>query len=276
MEHGQYIPGDSFYIKGLSDKPGLTFVEAKAEEQPPNENRDDDEDDYDVQIKVVVHAAVSVYGKDELEKVLSDVKDGVFGEYGENIKVLKEEVLRSEQSFHEVAVTILLDSYQADLEMKDSVFYKTFWNKHMEKIVKEGVCYTNKKVSDDLRKKLKTNIDELGKKTPIDFHPKSNDTVRDLVHPALYPFIKGVSKVKNESKVPKDPSEEEPTDFWGRKYDDSKFQWLPTPFEVTEERKIKIHEYINNLERNIVPELYDNLEDLFEIHRVPKKRPSCL
>ena len=39
-EHGQYIPGDSFYIKGLSDKPGLTFVEAKAEGRPPNENRD--------------------------------------------------------------------------------------------------------------------------------------------------------------------------------------------------------------------------------------------
>ncbi len=33
--------------------------------------------------------------------------------------------------------------------------------------------------------------------TDIDWHPDSNDIVRDLVHPSMYPYIKGVSSLKN-------------------------------------------------------------------------------
>ena len=30
---------------------------------------------------------------------------------------------------------------------------------------------------------------------PPDYHPNSNDIVRDLVHPALYSYVKGVTNV---------------------------------------------------------------------------------
>ena len=261
-----YLPGDTFSLLGLSDKSGLTFIEAKAEEFPPYKERGEEYDDYNAQIRVVVHAAVDVY-KDDLEKVLVDVNEWIVGEHKDDILVLKKEIVRSEQAFHEVSMTILLEDYSADdfIELKDSDFYKNFWNKHMDNIVKEGVCYSKGKVPDDLKKKLKANIEELGKKTPVDFHPKSNDSVRDLVHPALYPYIKGVSKLKNKSNIPEDSTNDEPMDFWGRKYEDSKFQWLPTPFEITEDKKVKINEYINNLDREVFPELYENLESLFEI-----------
>ena len=266
---GPYLPGDTLSLPGLSDRAGLTFIEAKAEELPPYKERGKEYDDCNTQIKITVHASVDVYstGKDTLEKVLVDVNEWIVGKRKKYVTVLKREIVRSEQAFHEVNMTILFDNYYVDdfIELKESDFHKTFWNKHMEKIIREGVCYSKGKVTEDLKKKLKANIEELGKKTPIDFHPKSNDIVRDLVHPALYPYIKGVSKLKNSSNIPKDPTNDEPVDFWGRKYEDSKFQWLPTPFEITEDKRVKIKEYINNLDREAFPELYENLENLFEI-----------
>ena len=89
--------------------------------------------------------------------------------------------------------------------------------------------------------------------------------MRDRVHPALYPGIKEITKVKKDAKLPTEPTEEEAKDFWGRAYEDSKFQWLPTPFKITSERKCKIQEYINNLDQSVFPALYQDLEHLFEI-----------
>ena len=46
-----------------------------------------------------------------------------------------------------------------------------------------------------LRDSLKKNVTKLAENTQVDYHPNSNDIVRDLVHPALYPYVEGVSKV---------------------------------------------------------------------------------
>ena len=272
-QDGVFLPGDSFAFPGLGEKPGLTFIEAKAGVMPDYSSDSDADiyEDYDALIKAVVHADTGAYGSDEdsLKKVLSDVNGWMDdGEESEKyLKVIKQEIVRSEPAFHEVHITIIVESYMASDfigEVKNSVFNETFWNKNMKKIIKEGVCYGRKKVSVELEKKLKANIDELAEKIPVDYHPRSNDIVRDLVHPALYPYIRGVSKLKKDAKVPTDLTEDESNDFWGRKYEDSKFQWLPTPFKITDGRKCKIQEYINNLDQEAFPELYENLEMLFE------------
>ena len=47
-EYGSFNPGDSFAFPGLTEKPGLTFIEAKAEEMPDYDDRDSDVyNDYD-------------------------------------------------------------------------------------------------------------------------------------------------------------------------------------------------------------------------------------
>ena len=48
-----------------------------------------------------------------------------------------------------------------------------------------------------LREKLKLCFQEMMENLPIDWHIGSNNQVRDLIHPSLYPYVKGVSALKN-------------------------------------------------------------------------------
>ena len=260
-----FIPGDSFSLPGLSQKPGLTLIEAKAEKMPPYDERDEEvyDDDFDTQLRVIIRVDKSTFGKDG-DSLKSAAKEWVKGDR-DDIKIIREETIKSEKEFQEVSLTVLLNAWDlSDFigEVTDSLFYENFWNKYMNDIITEGVCYSDKKVPESLEKALKASIDNLAKNTPVDYHPKSNDIVRDLVHPALYPYIKDISKLKKKIKPEKN---EEEMDFWGRKYEDSKFQWLPSPFLITKERRCKIQEYINNLDRNAFPDLYLHLESLFEV-----------
>jgi len=272
-EENSFLSGDTFTLPGLKEMPGLKLVEAKSEEIPEYDERDEEVyGDVDIQIKVIVHGDASVYGADDKskEQLLTDVQDWLLGEQGdtEHIKVLKKELVRSEPTYHEVNATIIMDSYiMSDLlgDVVDSPFHQNFWNKHMQKIISEGICYVKGKVPDELKKRLQGHLDEVAHKNPIDYHPKSNDIVRDLIHPALYPYIKGVSRVKKDAELPQEPAEGEAKDFWGREYEDSKFQWLPAPFEISNQGNCKIQDYINNLDRALFPGLYQDLEELFDI-----------
>ena len=125
-----------------------------------------------------------------------------------------------------------------------SPFYDMYWNKIMGEVITEGVCYSKFKIPDDLRDSLRKNIDELAKETEIDYHPNSNDVVRDLVHPALYSYIKDVSELKSDGdKSPENKKskvyvdEKKKFDFWRRPYEVSKFQWLRTPFTIYHQKE---------------------------------------
>ena len=74
-----------------------------------------------------------------------------------------------------------------------------------------------------------------------------------------------VSKFKEGSQLPPGTSKNEEYDFWGRLYEDSKFQWLPTPFAVSSDGKCSMQEYINNLDGRQFSSLYKDLENLFKI-----------
>lgn len=266
-----YIKDEILTFSGLEDRDGLTLIEARTEQMPEYDERDEDVyEDFDAQFKLTIHADANLYKGDAASKValLSKVKKWLSTERNNYLKILSTDVVRSEAAFHEVCSVILVDSYVLSGligDIKDSPFYHDVWNKHMNKLIQEGVCYMKGKVPDDLRKKLQEHINEVAQKTPVDYHPKSNDIVRDLVHPALYPYIKGVSKVKKDAKLPDEIEKREGSDFWGRPYEDSKFQWLPAPFKITDERKCLIQEYINNLDCSRFPNLYNDLKALFEI-----------
>ena len=148
-------------------------------------------------------------------------------------------------------------------------------NTHQLKPVKEGVAIADGIIYTELHDKLIQQINHLSKMQDVDYHPHSNDMVRDLVHPALYSYVKGVSKVLDKSNVP--PCEfpaninsvirAPNTDYWGRKYEVSaKYQWLPTYFEIGADGSCKICDYINNLvPRENYSDLYDSLQELFSL-----------
>jgi hypothetical protein len=94
-------------------------------------------------------------------------------------------------------------------------------------------------------------IKNFALKIQVDYHPGSNNKVRDLVHPSVYPYIKG--KKSKPKKV----------DFFKRPYESSKYQWLPSEFKIDSTGKCEITSYINNLPLSEKP-MYDTISKLFE------------
>ncbi|KAF9100968.1 hypothetical protein BGX27_000165 [Mortierella sp. AM989] len=106
----------------------------------------------------------------------------------------------------------------------------------------------------------------------LDWHPGSNKQVLDLVHPSLFPFISGRTRVTKEDAIPA-------MDFIGKgeisekslvaaredtAYYSKRYQWLPTDFEVSDEGKVKFRSYINNLHPVQHKDLYPVLEEILE------------
>lgn len=87
--------------------------------------------------------------------------------------------------------------------------------------------------------------------TSVDYHPGSNNKVRDLVHPSVYPYVK--KKVQKTNKL----------DFWKRPYESSKYQWLPSEFKINADGKCTIQTYINNLPLGET-QMYECIEKMFE------------
>ena len=268
-----YTAGDKLSFSGLQSSEDFKLIEAKVVRMPDYHNRDENVyQDCDTKLCVMVRVDAQKYKvnerkeKDVLEKELTTWFK--MNSKEEHIKVLDCEIVATEDAHHTLSVSVICQTFFVDHllgEMTESMFHEEVWNKHMNGIIKEGVCYSAGSVPASLRGSLRCNIDELAKNTPVDYHPNSHDIVRDLVHPALYPYIKGVSKLKEGSQLPSKTFENAEYDFWGRPYEDSKFQWLPTPFAISCDGKCSIQEYINNLNRSRFPSLYKDLENLFEI-----------
>jgi predicted DNA-binding WGR domain protein len=159
------------------------------------------------------------------------------------------------------------------------LFVEDIWGKYQADSIPDGVAWSDKAVPKELQRRLNYNFTRMLNQEPADFHPGSNRQVRDLVHPSLFPYVKGLSKTnpKQLQGLPvrlncrEEYTEYEGTeylkelDFWKRSYEGSKFQWLPTPFEVSMNGAVKIQSYINNLDQAKYPSLYGCLEQLFSL-----------
>uniref|UniRef100_A0A7M5VC04 DUF4246 domain-containing protein n=1 Tax=Clytia hemisphaerica TaxID=252671 RepID=A0A7M5VC04_9CNID len=250
-----FLPGEKIIFKEVKPE-GFQVVDTTVFEDKPGTDYNEDKSRATMRLFVDPNTT-----EEHVRKVLQDA----------DIEVLNYEKISTVDEGHpNVSAFIQFEFYDMKkYKVVESPFLDMFWNKHMGNVITEGVCYSNSKVPDNLRDSLRNNIDKLANETEIDFHPNSNDVVRDLVHPALYSYIKGVSKLKKlpdvDPPTSKKSKEESEKDFWGRPYEDSKFQWLPTPFHVSEDGKCSIKEYINNLDKDKFPEMYDDLEKLFEV-----------
>jgi len=127
----------------------------------------------------------------------------------------------------------------------------------------EGISSVDS-VSPKLLGKLNHQIDNVKASEKPDYHPGSNNIVRDIVHPSLFPFVKGESVFAegHAYNTFEEARAEEDGDLWNRKYEDSKYQWLPADVSVDSNGKCCFMSYINNLNREKYSELYASLEEL--------------
>ncbi len=127
----------------------------------------------------------------------------------------------------------------------------------------ENVAWSGEIVDIELKIELNKIVDLMCAKERKDYHPGSRKTVRDIVHPSLYCYVEGVSKIKESTKKTKN-YEVGDMDFWGRQYEDSKYQWLPAEFFIDNDGKVSINSYINNLDRNKYSKAYPLIANIFE------------
>eukprot|EP00052_Salpingoeca_macrocollata_P014567 m.114682 g.114682 ORF g.114682 m.114682 type:complete len:562 (+) comp19364_c0_seq3:1-1686(+) len=109
---------------------------------------------------------------------------------------------------------------------------------------------------------LEAALDPLSLRRPHDYHPGSHKKVLNLFHPATYPYVKGISVLKDmtrEAWIPVDPEEE--TDPLQKP---SRYQWLPCEMAVAADGAALIESYISGLgQRHEFPEVYVEMEKLF-------------
>lgn len=128
-------------------------------------------------------------------------------------------------------------------------YIKSLQNKNISPFNKSGVIVKN--IPKNLKTSLLKLIIDFSNRSILDYHPGSNNKIRDIVHPSLYPLIIKIKKSK------------EKTDYWDRPYENSKYQWIPSEFSIDNNGKCKIESYINNLPIS-ESEIYSNIEKLFE------------
>ncbi|GMH38584.1 hypothetical protein BSKO_06468 [Bryopsis sp. KO-2023] len=180
-------------------------------------------------------------------------------------------ILSETSCYRDVEVLVRVQDYLGWI-FSESAELDRLWNKCQSWLLSEEayddcVYWKVGEVAAELRQSLQRGIERVASVEPPDYHPHTNEVVRDHVHPSLYPFIKGVSQLKEPQMYRKAPflSGKSGEDFWGRLYEASVYQWLPAQFFVDENGRCSIKSYINNLSWEKHPDLYTGLEQLFEV-----------
>lgn len=130
------------------------------------------------------------------------------------------------------------------------------WEQMLRRPRPDGVAFADGLVSDDLVARLRADLRRLLEIEPVDYHPGSGTRVRDLVHPSLYPYIEGRSGPKRA------PAEPPAFDRFGRPYEGSRYQWLPTPFAIDAQGRARALSYVNNLDPSRHPSTTEDLAEL--------------
>ena len=177
------------------------------------------------------------------------------------------EIISNDKALIKLNIENIYDSlYNLNVIEKPSfnIQYEKYQNSKCKNYLDSGVITT--KINDKIINKIMEDVNFFSNKTKKDYHPFSNKKVRDLIHPSMFPYIKSISKfnaIYNKEKKQLFLNGKNQVDFWNRKYEKSKYQWLPSEFKIDSKGKCKIESYINNLPDNFV-ELNESIELLFE------------
>ncbi len=116
-----------------------------------------------------------------------------------------------------------------------------------------------KVVKSDLKRRFIDHVKDFeSRKGEKDYHPGSNDQMLDIIHPAMYCYVRGVTTVQDE-------------DMENWEGSSSLLQWIPSEFSVIRDPdtnhpiRTEITSYINNLDRNDPrnADLYQDISDIF-------------
>ena len=163
-------------------------------------------------------------------KIKSDADESAYDEVDTVVRT------KYNQSLPEIQHQI--DEFQSrPINQPNNNFYQT------------GITHTQ--LDNELKTQLLGQIKAYAQKSRVDYHPGSNNKVRDIVHPSVHPYVKG-----KKSKAKK-------TDFFKRPYESSKYQWLPSEFKIDSTGKCEIASYINNLPIGEKP-MYESIGKLFD------------
>ena len=152
--------------------------------------------------------------------------------------------------------------------LRDRIEIENFKQSILDGDEVENLAWSDNIIPKDTLDALNEQIDSMCAAESEDFHPGSGTVVRDIVHPSLYCFVNGVSTVSlsplsNYSPELVEKQREADTDFWGRIYEDSEYQWLPAEFAVDDQGKVTINSYINNLDGEKYPKVYELIAEIF-------------
>jgi predicted DNA-binding WGR domain protein len=163
---------------------------------------------------------------------------------------------------------ILVKSLLDGDSLRDRIEIENFKQAILDSEQVENMAWSDTIIPKATLDELNEQVEIICAQEPEDFHPGSGTVVRDLVHPSLYCFVNGVSEVSISPLSDYSPElaerqREEYTDFWGRIYEDSIYQWLPAEFVVDDQGKVSINSYINNLDENKYPKVYESIAEIF-------------
>ncbi|KAJ0421278.1 hypothetical protein BJY00DRAFT_300939 [Aspergillus carlsbadensis] len=188
------------------------------------------------------------------------------------------ELLQSGQDVSERMINWIMQ----ELRWKAGLFAAT----RFVEVFDDGVVKSDGAISQDLRAALQRAVAPLENvpEEKRDYHPGSENTVVDLVHPSLFPVVYGRTRVLPDrviglddcldtvgqgELVPIPPAEEansvdeanQRERYW-RRIDNpplysTKFQWLPCEVELSENKECRIVSYINNAHPVEHRELYE-------------------
>lgn len=142
--------------------------------------------------------------------------------------------------------------------------------KRKHEYVMNNIQYVDNLIDHQTKKFFKDNVEHLKANIPVFYHPGSNNQMVDIIHPSLYCYVKGVSKLKPYAVVD----------------DNIIFQWLPADFKVGD-GEVFIKSYINNLDQfkyvdlyiaianifgKFVPKFKLVLDKLFQTHKLSERR----
>ncbi|KAL9937570.1 hypothetical protein V8E36_003979 [Tilletia maclaganii] len=151
-----------------------------------------------------------------------------------------------------------------------------------------GVVRSDRSIDASVLERLRSISNELEGGPEKDWHPETDNTLLDVVHPSLYPLVDDHTRIleaENAISFPKgsrdlgrwftevgkvhEGKEENQTDTGAQGFDkvSHAHQWLPAEFEVDESGKVKALSYINNLHPDPskpAGQLYDVIKSVLE------------
>lgn len=140
---------------------------------------------------------------------------------------------------------------------------EAIWETHLKRARPDGVALADGLVEDGLQQRLADLFDTLCAAGPPDYHPGSGTAVRDLVHPSLYAYLRDHTPLQPGVKPPPHPEVgHPPVDRWGRPFEASRFQWLPTDVQVDPTGAVHFEGPLHNLDVAAAPDGPATLADL--------------